>query len=83
MDNLYLFVGDDIRESALSLSAIEAYLVEVQSMLKDPAVHSAALDPLMNDRLADSLDDLDSSLGSLVRRLGRLRATLPSNAVLD
>ena len=89
LDNLYLFVGDDIRESALSLSSIEQYLVEVQAMLADPAVKRAALDPLLNDTLANRLDDLDSSLSSLVRRLDRLRATLPpapgddANAVLD
>jgi hypothetical protein len=76
LDNLYLFVGDDIRESALSLGAIESYLLEVQSMLADPEVRRAALDPLLDERLADSLEELDSSLASLVRRLSRLRATL-------
>lgn len=74
LDNLLMFVADDLRESTLSLSGIEAHLVAVQRLLRAGELEPGEVDEAVGADLDGRLDALADSLGSLQRRLQRLRA---------
>lgn len=79
LDNLLMFVADDLRESALSLAGIEAHLVAVQRLLGEGALEPAEVDAAVGVDLDGRLDALADSLQSLQRRLQRLRAACGSS----
>jgi hypothetical protein len=70
LTNLVLFLGDDLRESALAVGGIESFLVRAQKLLEDPALtpedlRSVVDDPTLAERfelLADALDSLRKSM---------------------
>jgi hypothetical protein len=77
LDNLLHFVGDDIREAALSVAGVEAYLVRVQDALALPAVTHRDLESLVAGcDLEERIADLDGALASLLGSLNRLRVEL-------
>jgi|GEM_PF-2777233 len=79
LSNLLYFVGDDLREAAMAVGGIEAFLVAVEELLADPAVSAAAVGELDSyaqvneriERLGDSMDSLCRSLYRLRRALDR------------
>jgi len=80
LDNLLHFVGDDIREAALSVSGVESYLLRVQEALSLPAVTHSDLEELVTDcDLEARIGDLDAALASLLGSLNRLRVEVVAN----
>jgi hypothetical protein len=84
LDNLLMFVADDLRESTLSLAGIEAHLVAVHRLLGEGALEPGEVDAAVGVDLDGRLDALADSLQSLQRRLQRLRAACgtPQPAVI-
>lgn len=74
-----LLLGDDLRESALALSSLEAFVVRAQAILAEPAptplsLRTLARDPqtgLQLELLADALTSLRRGLGALADGLER------------
>jgi hypothetical protein len=80
LDNLLHFVGDDLREAALSVAGVEAYLLRVQEALALPVVAHGDLETLVTDcDLEERIADLDGALASLVGSLNRLRVEVVAN----
>lgn len=77
LDNLLHFVGDDIREAALSVAGVESYLVQVQEVLARAEVGHRDLEPLVTTcDLEERITELDGALASLLGSLNRLRVEL-------
>ena len=72
LQNLSLFVGDEIREAALALGGIEEYLVKVSSILRKTHLNSKDLASALDFDGTTKLSDLEESLGALHRSLSRL-----------
>ena len=73
IENLMLFVDDDLRETALSLSRIESFLVRLLDTLERPAVTRGDVHELASDlEVLDQLDMLNETLESLRRRMAKL-----------
>jgi hypothetical protein len=77
IENLLLFVDDDLRETALSLAQIEAYLTRTLGALESGAlsrdkIHALATDP----HVLTHLDLLNETLESLRRRLAKLSSSM-------
>jgi hypothetical protein len=76
--NRMLLSGDDLREAALALSGIEAFLCAADRLL-DGAPAPAEIEKLLAGAdIGGRLEDLDAALGSLVSELRHLRAALQS-----
>jgi hypothetical protein len=77
VENLLLFIDDDLRESALSMERIERYLVSTLDMLEGDQLNRAEIEGLANnDDVLDQIDLLNESLESLRRRVARLARML-------
>lgn len=77
VENLLLFIDDDLRESALSMERIERYLVSTLDMLEGDRLDRAEVDRLANNEdVLDQIDLLNESLESLRRRVARLARML-------
>lgn len=77
VENLLLFIDDDLRESALSMERIERYLVATLDMLEGDRLDRAVVDDLANNEdVLDQIDLLNESLESLRRRVARLARLL-------
>ncbi len=74
LQNLSLFVGDDIREAALAVGGIEDYLVQVTDMLRQAEIKSATVKGALEFDGARRLNELEEALGSLHRSLEGLYA---------
>ena len=75
--NLMLFVDDDLRETALAITRIEAYLTRTLSALESPDLRRQDLQALAADAdVLDHLDGLNETLESLRRRLAKLAAEM-------
>jgi len=75
--NLILFLGDDLRESALAVGGIEAFLLEAQRVLEKPDLTRAELERLLaDDEVLSRIDLLADALGSLRRSVGLISASL-------
>ena len=73
LEHLLLFVGDDLRESALAVGGIEAFLVQVRGVLENG--DAGELAPLADSSdLDDRLAALDTALTALRRSLRRVSA---------
>ena len=77
VENLMLFIDDDLRETALALGNVENYLVGVLGLLEAPRlgreeVHAVAADT----QVLDHVDMLVETLETLRRRLAKLSASL-------
>lgn len=77
VENLLLFIDDDLRESALSMERIERYLVSTLDMLEGDSLNRAEVDALAgNGEVLDQIDQLNESLENLRRRVARLARLL-------
>jgi len=77
LENLILFIDDDMRETALGLRHIEDYLLRTVGLLEQPRLSRADVHALANDeRVLEHVDTMVETLESLRRRLARLAASL-------
>ena len=73
IQNLLLFVDDDLRETALAMTRIEDYLSRTLTMLEAPGIEREHVRALAGDvRVLEHLDQLSETLESLRRRLATL-----------
>jgi hypothetical protein len=77
IENLLLFIDDDMRETALSMERIEQYLVSTLGLLEKRELDRAEVQALATDTtVLDHVDMLNETLESLRRRMARLAANL-------
>ena len=77
VENLLLFIDDDLRESALSMERIERYLVATLDLLEGDQLERGEVEALAsNEEVLDQIDALNESLESLRRRVARLARLL-------
>jgi len=76
IENLLLFVSDDLRESALAVSGIEAFLVRAQRLLESRAASAEDIAELLQTDLEDRVQSLDDALGALRRSMTELGSRL-------
>jgi len=77
VENLLLFIDDDLRESALSMERIERYLIATLDMLEGDQLERDEVEALAtNEEVLDQIDALNESLESLRRRVARLARLL-------
>jgi hypothetical protein len=75
--NLILFLGDDLRESALAMGGIEAFLLRAQRLLEKPDLTPAELEALVDDdEVVERIDLLWDALSSLRKSMGLIHDTL-------
>ncbi|HJZ86627.1 MAG TPA: hypothetical protein VKN99_15725 [Polyangia bacterium] len=77
LQNLLLFVDDDLRETALALGGIESFLTHALAVLEKEDVVPDELAALACDaNVLDRLDYLGETLSNLRRRMGLIAQTL-------
>ena len=77
VENLVLFIDDDLRETALSIQRIERYLVDTLGLLEQEQLTREEVSALVADQnILDHVDQLHGTLESLRRRMARLAANL-------
>jgi len=77
VENLLLFIDDDLRETALSMERIERYLVSTLDLLEGESLERPEVERLAGDtEVLDQIDQLNLSLESLRRRMARLSRLL-------
>ncbi len=77
VENLLLFVDDDLRETALAITRIEGYLTRTLGVLESSDLQRDQLRALATDRqVLDHLDLLNETLESLRRRLAKLASIM-------
>jgi hypothetical protein len=77
VENLMMFIDDDLRETALSMERIERYLISTLDMLEGDHLVRAEVHTLATDTdVLDQIDLLNESLESLRRRVARLAHVL-------
>jgi hypothetical protein len=75
VENLLLFIDDDLRETALSMERIERYLLSTLDMLEGDVLVRAQIEQLATDaEVLEQIDLLNENLESLRRRVARLAA---------
>src|SRR5688572_16763774 len=75
--NMILFLSDDLRESAVAVGGIEAFLMEAQRVLEKEDVTAEELAAIVDDdRVVERIDLLWDALGSLRRSMGLIHDTL-------
>ena len=77
VENLVLFIDDDLRETGLALGSVETYLVEVLKLLEAPKMTREEVHALAADtQVLDHVDMLVETLETLRRRLAKLASSL-------
>jgi hypothetical protein len=77
LKNLILFLGDDLRESALAVNGIESFLLRAQRLLEQADVSSDELRALVDDDVVvERIDLLWDALSSLRRSMSLIHDTL-------
>jgi hypothetical protein len=77
VENLLLFIDDDLRETALSMERIERYLLSTLDMLEGDVLIRAQIEQLATDaEVLEQIDLLNENLESLRRRVARLASCL-------
>jgi hypothetical protein len=77
IENLLLFIDDDLRETALALVRIEDFLGGALETLGDPDVRREHILSLAsNANVLDHIDQLSETLESLRRRLAKLSSSM-------
>jgi hypothetical protein len=75
--NLILFLADDLRESALAVGGIEAFVLRAQQILENPALTPAELRALVeDDQVVERMDLLWDALTSLRRSMALIHDNL-------
>jgi hypothetical protein len=77
VQNLVLFIDDDLRETGMALGKVEGYLVDILKLIEQPRltredVHAVASDT----RILDHVDSLVETLETLRGRLAKLAVSL-------
>ena len=77
VENLLLFIDDDLRETAMAISNIEAYLIQTLAMLERQELTRLEVHELASDTdILEHVDLLNETLESLRRRMARLASNL-------
>jgi hypothetical protein len=77
LKNLILFLGDDLRESALAMGGIESFLLRAQQLLERPDLDPHELRRLVDDdTVVERFDLLWDALTSLRRSMSMIHDTL-------
>lgn len=77
VENLVLFIDDDLRETGLALGSVETYLVEILKLLEAPKLSREEVHALAADtQVLDHVDMLVETLETLRRRLAKLASSL-------
>jgi hypothetical protein len=77
VENLLLFVDDDLRETALAIHKIEEFLLRTLGLLEAKDLTRADVCEVASDAsVLDHVDQLNETLESLRRRLARLAARM-------
>jgi hypothetical protein len=77
LQNLILFLSDDLRESALAVGGIESFLVRAQSMLEKPDLTPDELASLVEDaEVVERFDLLWDAITSLRRSMALIHESL-------
>ena len=77
IENLLLFIDDDLRETALALHNVEQFLVQTLGLLEQPRLRREDVQSLAGDtEVLDHVDMLNETLETLRRRLSHLAASL-------
>lgn len=77
VENLVLFIDDDLRETGLALGSVETYLVEILKLLEAPKMTREEVHALAADtQVLDHVDMLVETLETLRRRLAKLASSL-------
>jgi hypothetical protein len=75
VENLLLFIDDDLRETALSMERIERYLLSTLDLLEGDVLVRSEIEALATDaEVLEQIDLLNENLESLRRRVARLAA---------
>lgn len=81
LSNLVLFLADDLRECALAVGGIEAFLLRAQRILEQPELSAEELAAVVDDRqVLERFELLADALGSLRRSMGSIHDSLKSRA---
>ncbi len=77
VENLLLFIDDDLRETALSMERIERYLISTLDVLEGDALDPREIHALATDAsVLEHIDLLNETLESLRRRMARLACAI-------
>jgi hypothetical protein len=77
LQNLVLFIDDDLRETGMALGKVEGYLVEILKLIEQPRITREDVHALAADtQVLDHVDGLVENLETLRGRLARLAASL-------
>lgn len=77
VENLLMFIDDDLRETGMALGHVEAYLLEILRVLEGPRVRREDVHALATDtRVLDHVDMLVENLETLRRRVAKLASNL-------
>ena len=77
LKNHVMLVEDDLRQTALALGAIEAYLTQSMELLEDEALTSEAMRVHAEDEtILDRFDTLSENLDQLRRRMRSIAAAM-------
>lgn len=77
VENLLLFVDDDLRETALAIHRIEEFLLRTLGLLETEDLRREDVREVASDTsVLDHVDQLSETLESLRRRLARLAARM-------
>ena len=81
LQNLILFLADDLRECAMAMGGIESFLVRAQRALENPELAARDLRTIVDDKqVIERFDLLSDALGSLRRSMMRIHDTLESRS---
>jgi len=79
--NLILFLADDLRESALAVGGIEAFLLRAQRVIENPALTADQLREIADDRqVVEKFELLSDALASLRRSMAMIHDSLKASA---
>jgi hypothetical protein len=79
LENLLLFLADDLRECALAVGGIEAFLLRAQRVLEKRDLEPTELREIVDDRLVvERFELLADALGSLRRSMAVIHDSLES-----
>jgi hypothetical protein len=77
LQNLVLFLADDLRESALAVGGIEAFLLRAQALLERQELGADELRALVDDDVVvEKIDLLWDALSSLKRSMALIHDSL-------
>ena len=77
VENLVLFIDDDLRETGMALGNVENYLVGILKLLEAPTMSREEVHALAADtQVLDHVDMMVETLETLRRRLAKLASSL-------